>query len=297
MIYNSVTDLIGNTPIVRYDENILLKLEFFNPSNSIKDRASFYMLKSAMEKGLINSNTIIIEPTSGNTGIGLAMCCAAMRLKLIVVMPENMSEERKKVIKGYGAELVLTPKELGMKGAVDKAEELHKENANSFIPMQFSNPANAMAHIETTAKEIWEQTEGKVDIFVAGVGTAGTLVGTAKGLKKYNPNILCYGVEPLESPLLTKGVAGLHKIQGIGANFVPEIYDDEVVDGVLTIAGDDAIAEAKNLARTKGIMGGISSGANLVAAKELANQYPNKIVVTVITDIGERYLSGELFND
>ena len=297
MIYNSVTDLIGNTPIVRYDENILLKLEFFNPSNSIKDRASFYMLKSAMEKGLINSNTIIIEPTSGNTGIGLAMCCAAMRLKLIVVMPENMSEERKKVIKGYGAELVLTPKELGMKGAVDKAEELHKENANSFIPMQFSNPANAMAHIETTAKEIWEQTEGKVDIFVAGVGTAGTLVGTAKGLKKYNPNILCYGVEPLESPLLTKGVAGLHKIQGIGANFVPEIYDNQVVDGVLTIAGDDAITEAKNLARTKGIMGGISSGANLVAAKELANQYPNKIVVTVITDIGERYLSGELFND
>ena len=297
MIYNSVTDLIGNTPIVRYDENILLKLEFFNPSNSIKDRASFYMLKSAMEKGLINSNTIIIEPTSGNTGIGLAMCCAAMRLKLIVVMPENMSEERKKVIKGYGAELVLTPKELGMKGAVDKAEELHKENANSFIPMQFSNPANAMAHIETTAKEIWEQTEGKVDIFVAGVGTAGTLVGTAKGLKKYNPNILCYGVEPLESPLLTKGVAGLHKIQGIGANFVPEIYDNQVVDGVLTIAGDDAILEAKNLARTKGIMGGISSGANLVAAKELANQYPNKIVVTVITDIGERYLSGELFND
>ena len=297
MIYNSVTDLIGNTPIVRYNDNILLKLEFFNPSNSIKDRASFYMLKSAMNKGLINSKTIIIEPTSGNTGIGLAMCCAAMRLKLIVVMPENMSEERKKVIKGYGAELVLTPKELGMKGAVDKAEELHKENANSFIPMQFSNPANAMAHIETTAKEIWEQTEGKVDIFVAGVGTAGTLVGTAKGLKKYNPNILCYGVEPLESPLLTKGVAGLHKIQGIGANFVPEIYDNQVVDGVLTIAGDDAITEAKNLARTKGIMGGISSGANLVAAKELANQYPNKIVVTVITDIGERYLSGELFND
>lgn len=297
MIYNSVTDLIGNTPIVRYNDNILLKLEFFNPSNSIKDRASFYMLKRAMDKGLINSNTIIIEPTSGNTGIGLAMCCAAMGLKLIVVMPENMSEERKKVIKGYGAELVLTPKELGMKGAVDKAEELHKENANSFIPMQFSNPANAMAHIETTAKEIWEQTEGKVDIFVAGVGTAGTLVGTARGLKKYCPNILCYAVEPLESPLLTKGIAGLHKIQGIGANFIPEIYDNEVVDGLLAIAGDDAILEAKNLAKTKGIMGGISSGANLVAAKELANQYPNKTVVTVITDIGERYLSGELFND
>lgn len=297
MIYNSVIELIGNTPLVRYDENILLKLEFFNPSNSIKDRASYYMLKDAMDKGLVKKDTVIIEPTSGNTGIGLAMCCAAMGLKIVVVMPENMSEERKKVIKAYGAELVLTPKEAGMKGAVEKAEELHRENPNSFIPMQFSNPANSLAHVETTAKEIWTQTEGDVDIFVAGIGTGGTLSGTAKGLKLLNANIRCFGVEPFESPLLTQGQAGVHKIQGIGANFIPEIYDESVVDEVLAIEGDLAIEEARSLAKTKGIMCGISSGANLAAAKLLASRYPNKTIVTVITDIGERYLSGELFND
>lgn len=296
MIYENITELIGNTPIVRYENNILLKLEFFNPSNSIKDRASYYMLKAALNKGIINTGTQIIEPTSGNTGIGLAMCCAALGLSLVIVMPENMSEERKKVIKAYGAKLILTPKEQGMKGAVDKAEELHKNNPNSFIPMQFSNPANPLAHTETTAIEIWEQTNGKVDIFVAGIGTAGTLIGTTKGLKKYNPNIKCYGVEPLESPLITKGSANSHKIQGIGANFIPQIYEESLVTEVLTVTGDDAIKEARDLAQKKGILCGISSGANLMAAKQLAEKYPNKIIVTVICDSGERYLSGELFN-
>jgi len=295
VIYENITQLIGNTPIVRYNENILLKLEFFNPSNSIKDRASLFMLEQAKQEGKINKETVIIEPTSGNTGIGLAMCCAAMGLKLIVVMPENMSEERKKVIKAYGAELVLTPKAAGMKGAVEEAQRLNKEIKNSFIPMQFSNKANARAHIETTAKEIWEQTEGKVDIFVAGIGTGGTITGTALALKALNPNILCYGVEPKESPLLTEGVAAPHKIQGIGANFVPEILDKNILDGVLTVEGNKAILEARDLAKSNGVLGGISSGANLVAAKELALKYPDKTIVTVITDFGERYLSGELF--
>lgn len=295
MIYDSITQLIGNTPIIRYNENILLKLEFFNPSNSIKDRASLYMLKQARIEGKLNDDTVIIEPTSGNTGIGLAMCCAAMGLKIIVVMPENMSEERKKVIKAYGAELVLTPKEFGMQGAVDEASRLNKEIKNSFIPMQFSNESNSLAHVEMTAREIWTQTEGKVDIFVAGIGTGGTITGTARGLKSFNQDILCFGVEPKESPLLTDGVAGSHKIQGIGANFVPQILDKSLLEGVLTVSGDDAICEARQLAKEKGVLGGISSGANLVAAKELALKYPNKTVVTVITDFGERYLSGELF--
>lgn len=296
MIYNNITELIGNTPILRYNENILLKLEFFNPSNSIKDRASYYMLKDAMDKGLVTKDTLIIEPTSGNTGIGLAMCCAAMGLRLIVVMPENMTEERKKVIKGYGAQLILTPADAGMKGAVDKAEELHKTNPNSFIPMQFSNPSNSRAHEETTAKEIWEQTNGKVDVFVAGIGTAGTVIGTARGLKKFNPKIQCYGVEPMESQMISGGFAGAHKIQGIGANFVPEIYDKSVLDGMWTIESNAAIEEARKLAREKGIFCGISSGANVLAAKFIALQNPDKTIVTVICDFGERYLSGELLD-
>lgn len=296
MIYNNVTELVGNTPIVRYSENILLKLEFFNPSNSIKDRASLYMLKEAMKSGLVDDSTVIIEPTSGNTGIGLAMCRAAMGLKLIVVMPENMSDERKKVIKAYGAELVLTPASDGMKGSVDKAEELKQKYPNSFIPMQFSNSANPLSHIETTVPEIWKQTEGQVDIVVAGVGTGGTIIGLAKGLKSLNPNILAFAVEPSESPLLSQGVAGPHKIQGIGANFIPSIYDETVIDGILTIEGSRAIEEAKLLASQKGILCGISSGANVAAAKDLAQKYPDKTILTVVPDLGERYLSGELFN-
>lgn len=291
-VYNNVIELIGKTPLVKYNENIYLKLEFLNPSHSVKDRASYYMLKDAKESGKINDNTVIIEPTSGNTGIGLAMCCAVMGLKIIIVMPENMSEERKKLIKGYGAELVLTPKEKGMQGAVEKAKELAKEYTNSFIPMQFSNMSNPKAHIETTSKEILEDTDGKVDIVVAGIGTAGTAIGIKKGL---GDKAKVYGVEPFESPLITNGVAGPHKIQGIGANFITDIYKSGELDGVMTVKGDDAIKEARNLAKNKGIMCGISSGANLYAAKQLAKQNPNKLIVTIMCDFGERYLSTELF--
>ena len=292
MVYDNVLELIGKTPLVKYNENIYLKLEFLNPSHSVKDRASYYMLKDAKESGKINDNTVIIEPTSGNTGIGLAMCCAVMGLKIIIVMPENMSEERKKLIKGYGAELVLTPKEKGMQGAVEKAKELAKEYTNSFIPMQFSNMSNPKAHIETTSKEILEDTDGKVDIVVAGIGTGGTAIGIKKGL---GDKAKVYGVEPFESPLITNGVAGPHKIQGIGANFITDIYKSGELDGVITVKGDDAINEARNLAKTKGIMCGISSGANLYAAKELAKQNPDKLIVTIMCDFGERYLSTELF--
>ena len=295
-IYNNILDLIGNTPLVKYSDNILLKLEYYNPSNSVKDRASLYMLNDAVDKGLVEKDTVIIEPTSGNTGIGLAMCCAVMGLKIIIVMPENMSDERKKMIKGYGAELVLTPKELGMKGAVDKAEELSKEYPKSFIPMQFSNLSNPKAHIETTSKEIFNDTDGKVDIVVAGIGTGGTAIGIKQGLSKLKPEIKVFGVEPFESPLITQGTAGPHKIQGIGANFITDIYKSGELDGVLTVKGDSAIVEAKELAKTKGILGGISSGANLYAAKELSKKYPDKLIVTIICDFGERYLSTELFD-
>ena len=291
-VYNNVIELIGKTPLVKYNENIYLKLEFLNPSHSVKDRASYYILKDAKESGKINDNTVIIEPTSGNTGIGLAMCCAVMGLKIVIVMPENMSEERKKLIKGYGAEIVLTPKEKGMQGAVEKAKELAKEYTNSFIPMQFSNMSNPKAHIETTSKEILEDTDGKVDIVVAGIGTGGTAIGIKKGL---GDKAKVYGVEPFESPLITNGVAGPHKIQGIGANFITDIYKSGELDGVMTVKGDDAIKEARNLAKTKGIMCGISSGANLYAAKELAKQNPDKLIVTIMCDFGERYLSTELF--
>ena len=271
-VYENVLELIGKTPMVKYNDNILLKLEFLNPSHSVKDRASFYMLNEAKKQGLINKDTVIIEPTSGNTGIGLAMCCAVMGLKIIIVMPESMSIERRKMIQGYGAELVLTPKELGMQGAVDKAKELTEEHKNSFMPMQFANMANPLAHIETTSKEIFEDTDGKVDIFVAGIGTGGTATVVAKGLKDLKPSVKVYGVEPLESPLLTAGNAGPHKIQGIGANFVPEIYKNGKLDGVMTISGNEAIEKAKFLAKNKGILAGISSGANLAAALKLSEQ-------------------------
>ena len=295
-VYDNVLELIGKTPLVKYSDNLFLKLEFLNPSHSIKDRASFYMLKEAEKQGLINKDTVIIEPTSGNTGIGLAMCCAVMGLRIIIVMPESMSLERRKLIQGYGAELVLTPKEEGMQGAVNKAEELKKEYPNSFIPMQFANPANPLAHVETTSKEIFEDTDGKVDIFIAGIGTGGTAIGMAKGLKALKPEVKVYGLEPEESPLLTEGHAGSHKIQGIGANFVPEIIKQGTLDGVVTVKGDDAIKMAKEVARTKGILCGISSGANILAGKKLAEENPDKLVVTVVCDFGERYLSTELFN-
>ena len=284
MIYNNILETIGKTPMVRYNDNILLKLEYFNPSGSIKDRAAYSMIKCAAERGEIDKETVIIEPTSGNTGIGLAMVCAVLGLKLIICMPENMSEERKKSISAYGAELVLTPAKDGMEGAVKKADELNNIYPNSWIPMQFSNLDNLEAH-KITAEEILSETNECV--VVAGIGTG----GTAFGLKKYLNNCMVFGVEPAESPLLTEGHAGCHKIQGIGANFVPEIAKTGKLDGIITVKGDAAIEEAKNLAQSHGIFCGISAGANLYAAKELAKRYPEREVVAIIPDSGERYLS------
>ncbi len=297
MIYQNILDLIGNTPLVKYNDNIFLKLEFYNPSNSVKDRASYYMIKSAMKDGLVNSDTVIIEPTSGNTGIGLAMCCAVLGLKIIIVMPENMSNERKKIIRAYGAELVLTPASEGMQGAVKKANELKEKYKNSFIPMQFSNPANPKAHEICTAKEIFTDTEGNVDIICSGIGSGGTAVGLKNGFKSLKPDVKVFGVEPKESPLLTEGYAGSHKIQGIGANFVTDIYKSGKLDGVIAIEGNVAMKESRNLATKHGILCGISSGANVAAAKLLSEKYPDKKIVTIICDFGERYLTTELFND
>lgn len=303
MIYNNILELIGKTPLVKVqklnsaDCEIALKLEFYNPSGSVKDRASYYMLKEAKKANKINDKTTIIEPTSGNTGIGLAMCCAAMGLKFIATMPESMSLERRRLIQAYGAELVLTPKELGMQGSVDKALELLNETQNSFMPSQFTNPANTLAHKETTAKEIFEDTKGKVDIVVAGIGTSGTTMGVSEGLKKMKPSVKVYGVEPSESPLLTEGHAHPHKIQGIGANFVPELYHRERLDGIKTIDAKDAMKTARLLAEKEGILVGISSGAILKAALDIAKEPGNKgkLIVAVMCDFGERYLSTELF--
>ena len=290
MIYNNILELIGQTPIVKYSDNIYLKLESFNPSGSIKDRASFSMLNNAMKRGEINKDTVIIEPTSGNTGIGLAMCCAVLGLKIIIVMPENMSEERKKSISMYGAELVLTPQQEGMAGAVKKAQELKLKYSNSFIPMQFENPDNPKAH-EETAKEIYNDTNGKFDIVVAGIGTGGTAVGLNRYLKQYNPEVCVYGVEPEESPLFNDGHAGPHKIQGIGANFIPKICENNTLDGIIKVKSDDAKEEAKNLIKEHGISAGISAGASLKAAKMLSEKFPNKIIVAIAPDGGDRYLS------
>ena len=290
MIYENVLELVGKTPLVKFNENISLKLEYFNPSSSIKDRASYSMLKGGIDRGAINKDTVIIEPTSGNTGIGLAMCCAVLGLRLIICMPESMSEERRKGISAYGAELVLTPASDGMQGAVNKARELKNMFTNSFIPMQFSNPDNPNAH-KATAQEIFDDTEGKVDIFVAGIGTGGTAVGVNKYLKILKSDVKVFGVEPAESALFTHGYAGPHKIQGIGANFVPEICKDCELDGIITVESEKAIVAAKNLAQKHGIFCGISAGANLVAAIELSKEYSNKHIVTIVPDTGERYLS------
>lgn len=305
MIYDNILELIGNTPLVKLQKmndsecEIALKLEFYNPSGSVKDRASFYMLNEAKKAGKINDDTLIIEPTSGNTGIGLAMCAAVMGLKIVMTMPESMSVERRKLIKAYGAELVLTPKELGMQGAVDKALELQKENPNSFIPSQFTNPANTLAHKETTSKEIFEATEGKIDIVVAGIGTSGTTMGLSEGLKALKPSVKIYGVEPEESPLLSEGHAHPHKIQGIGANFVPGLYHRENIDGIIRINADDAMQTAREVAKREGILVGISSGAILKAAMDLAKLPENKgkLIVAIMCDFGERYLSTELFDN
>ena len=290
MIYNNVLELIGKTPMVKYNESIYLKLEYFNPSSSIKDRASYSMLNGALERGEINKDTVIIEPTSGNTGIDLAMCCAVMGLKLIICMPESMSLERRKNISAYGAELVLTPAAEGMQGSVNKAYELKKIYPNSYIPMQFENTDNPKAH-QKTAHEIFDDTEGTVDIFVAGIGTGGTAAGINKYLKELKSDVKVFGVEPAESALFSTGIAGSHKIQGIGANFIPKICENCSLDGILTIEGERAINMAKKLAHNYGIFCGISAGANASAAIDLSKQYPDKKIVTVIPDSGERYLS------
>ena len=305
-IHNNLLELIGNTPLVRINKlntgyaDIVVKVEYFNPAGSIKDRAALSMIEEAEKQGLIEQGkTTIIEPTSGNTGIGLALVCLIKGYKLILTMPDTMSKERRDILKAYGAELVLTNGELGMKGSIEEAERLHKEINNSFIPQQFSNPANTKAHYDATAEEIWNDTDGKVDIVVAGIGTGGTISGIAKKLKEKNKNIKAVGFEPAASPVITKGISALHQIQGIGANFIPENYDENVIDEVLTVTNEDAIKVAKELANKEGIFVGISSGAALSAAIELSNREENKgkLIVVILPDTGMRYLSSVMFQD
>ena len=307
-IKNSFLDLVGNTPLVRVNNlikkdelkaDVLAKLEYFNPAGSVKDRIAKEMILDALEKGLINENTTLIEPTSGNTGIGLSAVATALNLKIIITMPETMSVERRNLMKAYGAELVLTPGSEGMKGAIAKAKELASQIENSFIPGQFENPANPTAHYKTTGPEIYEQTEGKVDIFVAGVGTGGTISGIGKYLKEKNPEVKVVAVEPASSPVLSTGKGGAHKIQGIGAGFVPETLDTKIYDEIITVENEDAFATGKEMAKTEGILVGISSGAALYAAKELAKREENagKTIVVLLPDGGDRYLSIPLIQD
>ena len=305
-IYQSATQLIGNTPLLEVtnlerskelEAKLLVKLEYFNPSGSVKDRAAYYMVKDAEEKGILKDGSVIIEPTSGNTGIGLASIAAARGYRTILTMPETMSVERRNILKAYGAEIVLTEGAKGMKGAIAKAEELAKEIPNSFIPAQFSNPANAQAHFETTGPEIWEDTDGAVDFFVAGVGTGGTVTGTGEFLKSKKADVKFVAVEPETSPVLSKGTAGPHKIQGIGAGFVPDVLNTKVYDEVLPVSNEDAFATSKELAKAEGILVGISSGAALYAAIELAKRPENKgkTIVALLPDSGDRYYSTPLF--
>lgn len=307
-VKNSFLDLVGNTPLVRVNNlikkdelkaDVLAKLEYFNPAGSVKDRIAKEMIQDALEKGLINENTTLIEPTSGNTGIGLSAVATALNLKIIITMPETMSVERRNLMKAYGAELVLTPGSEGMKGAIAKAKELASQIENSFIPGQFENPANPTAHYKTTGPEIYEQTEGKVDIFVAGVGTGGTISGIGKYLKEKNPEVKVVAVEPASSPVLSAGKGGAHKIQGIGAGFVPETLDTKIYDEIITVENEDAFATGKEMAKTEGILVGISSGAALYAAKELAKREENagKTIVVLLPDGGDRYLSTPLIQD
>ena len=306
-IYKQLTQLIGKTPLlelVNYERNnnveakIIGKLEYFNPAGSVKDRIAYAMIKDAEEKGLLNEKSVIIEPTSGNTGIGLASVAAAKGYKIILTMPDTMSIERRNLLKAYGAELVLTEGAKGMKGAIEKAEELAKNIENSFIPGQFTNKANPKAHRETTGPEIWNDTEGKVDIFIAGVGSGGTITGAGEYLKSKNPSIKVVAVEPAASPVLSKGTAGAHKIQGIGAGFVPEILDTKIYDEIIAVENEDALATGRNIAKEEGLLVGISSGAALWAAKEIAKRPENKgkTIVVILPDTGERYLSSPMFS-
>ncbi|ORX71039.1 cysteine synthase A [Anaeromyces robustus] len=302
---HSVIELIGNTPLLQLhkfdaegDVNLLVKLEYFNPASSVKDRIALALIEDAEQRGVLKPDSIIVEPTSGNTGIGLASVGRAKGYRVIIVLPDSMSIERRKLIQGFGAELVLTPGKEGMKGAVEKANEIAAKYPNAFIPQQFDNPANAAYHERVTGEEIWKDSEGKVDIFVAGVGTGGTVSGVGKCLKKHNPNVKIVAVEPSDSPLLSTGKAGPHKIQGIGANFIPKNYHSEVVDEIITIGSEESAKSVHDLSKSEGILVGISSGAALAAARKLASIPENKgkTIVALLPDTGERYLSTWLFN-
>lgn len=305
-VFNNITGLIGHTPLVeinRFTEKlglkarILVKLEFFNPAGSVKDRVALSMIEDAEKKGLLKPGSVIIEPTSGNTGIGLASIAASKGYRAVFTMPETMSAERRKLLQAYGAEIVLTEGAKGMKGAIAKAEELARQTPGSFIPGQFVNPANPEAHVRTTGPEIWDDTDGKVDIFVAGVGTGGTVTGTGRYLKSKNPAVRVVAVEPAASPVLTQGKAGPHAIQGIGAGFVPEVLDTKIYDEVIDVTNEDALATGREIARKEGFLVGISSGAALFAAVELARRPENagKLIVALLPDNGDRYLSTKLF--
>ena len=307
-IAQKLTDLIGNTPLLalnRYSREaglaspIVAKLEYFNPLGSVKDRIALAMIEAAEAEGKIKPGTLIIEPTSGNTGVGLAFVAASRGYKLILTMPETMSVERRNLLKALGAELVLTPGAEGMKGAIKKAEELAQTNANSFIPQQFQNPANPEIHRKTTAEEIWRDTDGKVDIFVAGVGTGGTVTGVGEVLKKYKPSVKIIAVEPEASPVLSGGQPGPHKLQGIGAGFVPDIFNRTIVDEIIQVGNDDAFATSRALSKTEGLLVGISSGAAAWAASQVAKRPENagKVIVVLLPDTGERYLSTPLFTE
>ena len=307
-IYKNLAELVGKTPlleVVNYSKNkdlkanILAKLEYFNPAGSVKDRIAKAMIEDAENKGLLKPGSIIIEPTSGNTGIGIASIGTAKGYKVIIVMPETMSVERRSLIKAYGAEIVLTEGAKGMKGAIARADELASETPNSFIPGQFRNPANPEVHKNTTGPEIWEDTDGKVDIFVAGVGTGGTITGVGEYLKDKNPNVKIVAVEPADSPVLSEGKAGPHKIQGIGAGFVPDVLNTNIYDEIIKIKNEDAFTAARELSKTEGLLVGISAGAATFAATELAKRPENagKTIVVLLPDTGERYLSTALFED
>ena len=307
-IYKGTTELIGNTPLVEavniekslnLNAKILLKMEYLNPAGSVKDRIAKYMIEDAEEKGLLKPDSIIIEPTSGNTGIGLASIAASKGYRIILTMPETMSVERRNILKAYGAEIVLTDGTKGMSGAIKKAEELAKEYTNSFIPGQFSNPANPEMHRKTTGPEIWDDTDGKADIFIAGVGTGGTITGTGEYLKSQNPDIKVIAVEPADSPVLSMGKAGPHKIQGIGAGFVPDILNTDIIDEIIPVANEDAFSASKIIARMEGVLVGISSGAALHAAIETARKSENKdkVIVVILPDSGDRYYSTPLFSE
>lgn len=307
-VYKNLTELIGKTPLLELSNygkkhalgaTVVAKLEYFNPAGSIKDRIAKAMIDDAEQKGLLNADSVIIEPTSGNTGIGLAAVAAARGYRIILTMPETMSIERRSLLKAYGAELVLTEGAKGMSGAIARAKELAEEIPNAFIPGQFDNPANPKIHTATTGPEIWEDTDGKIDILVAGVGTGGTLTGAGSFLKSKNPNLRVVGIEPDASPVLSEGKSGPHKIQGIGAGFVPKVLDTTVFDEIVRVTNEDAFATGKEIARTEGILVGISSGAAVWAATQLALQPENagKVIVAVLPDTGERYLSTPLFSE